>query len=119
MYGLSQLQQIAVAAVPILFAITVHEVAHGYVADRMGDHTAREQGRLTLNPLAHIDPVGTVIVPADHDGDYRVCFRLGQARSRDRGQSPRSQAGHGLGGPCRSRGQPVDGAALGLVGRLA
>ena len=63
MYGLSQLQQIAVAAVPILFAITVHEVAHGYVADRMGDHTAREQGRLTLNPLAHIDPVGTVIVP--------------------------------------------------------
>ncbi len=56
-------QKIAIWALPVLFAITVHEVAHGYVARRLGDRTAQMLGRLTLNPLRHIDPVGTVLVP--------------------------------------------------------
>ena len=47
----------------MLFAITVHEVAHGWVALRFGDSTAKMAGRLTLNPLKHVDPVGTVLVP--------------------------------------------------------
>jgi Zn-dependent protease len=57
------IQTISVIALPLLFAITFHEMAHGFVADRLGDPTARHAGRLTLNPLAHIDPFGTVILP--------------------------------------------------------
>ncbi len=56
-------QKIAVWLLPVLFAITVHEVAHGYVAKLLGDRTAESLGRLTLNPLHHIDLVGTVLVP--------------------------------------------------------
>jgi len=63
MYGLSLIQFAAVAALPLLFAITVHEVAHGWVARRLGDRTAEMLGRLTLNPIKHIDPVGTILVP--------------------------------------------------------
>lgn len=61
---LTLLQKIIVWAVPVIFAITVHEVAHGWVANFLGDPTAKSRGRLTLNPLKHIDPVGTVILPA-------------------------------------------------------
>lgn len=61
---LSQPQLIAVLAVPVLFAIIVHEVAHGWVAKYRGDPTAQRLGRLTLNPIKHIDPIGTVLVPA-------------------------------------------------------
>ena len=61
---LSLIQKIAVWSVPVLFAITVHEVAHGWVAKRLGDPTAMMLGRLTLNPVKHIDPVGTILVPA-------------------------------------------------------
>lgn len=57
-------QKIAIWALPVLSAIIVHEVAHGWVASLLGDQTARLSGRLTLNPLKHIDPVGTIIVPA-------------------------------------------------------
>lgn len=63
MYELSLLEKIVVAAVPIIFAITVHEVAHGWVAGKLGDPTARLAGRLTLNPVKHIDPLGTIVVP--------------------------------------------------------
>ena len=56
-------QNIAIWIVPTIFAITLHEVAHGYVASLCGDQTARLQGRLTVNPLKHIDLVGTIIVP--------------------------------------------------------
>lgn len=63
MSNLSLLQQITIWALPILFAITVHEVAHGWVARHFGDRTAEMMGRLTLNPVKHIDPVGTIIVP--------------------------------------------------------
>src|SRR3990172_4204604 len=63
MSGLSLPQLIAVAALPLLFAIIVHEVAHGWVAKQFGDPTAQRLGRLTLNPIKHIDPVGTLLVP--------------------------------------------------------
>lgn len=57
------MQKVAVWALPILFAITVHEVAHGWVAKRLGDPTAMMLGRLTLNPVKHVDPIGTFLVP--------------------------------------------------------
>jgi len=63
MYGLSTPQFIAIAVIPLIFAITVHEVAHGWVAKQLGDPTAERLGRLTLNPVRHIDPVGTLLVP--------------------------------------------------------
>jgi len=63
MEELTAIQRIATWALPVLFAITVHEVAHGWVARRLGDPTAFMLGRLTLNPVKHIDPVGTVLVP--------------------------------------------------------
>ncbi|NQV21337.1 MAG: site-2 protease family protein [Rhodospirillales bacterium] len=60
----SILQGLSVWALPLLFAITFHEAAHGYVAWRLGDDTAKVRGRVTFNPLRHIDPFGTVILPA-------------------------------------------------------
>ena len=63
MDDLNMMQRIAVWALPVLFAITVHEVAHGWIALRLGDKTAMMLGRLTLNPLKHIDPIGTVLLP--------------------------------------------------------
>ena len=60
---LTLIQKIAVFALPVIFAITLHEAAHGYVARFFGDMTAASQGRITANPLKHIDPVGTLLVP--------------------------------------------------------
>jgi Zn-dependent protease len=60
---LTLIQRIVVWILPVIFAITVHEVAHGWMAKKFGDNTADQQGRLTLNPLKHIDPLGTIIVP--------------------------------------------------------
>lgn len=57
------IRQLSIQAIPILLAITFHEVAHGLVAFKLGDPTAKSMGRLTLNPFAHIDPFGTVIMP--------------------------------------------------------
>lgn len=57
------IQTIAVYAIPVIFAITLHEAAHGYVARMFGDPTAYEAGRISLNPARHIDPVGTLLVP--------------------------------------------------------
>ena len=59
----SFLAKVSIAAIPVVFAITVHEVAHGWVAKHFGDRTAEAQGRLSLNPIRHIDPIGTVLVP--------------------------------------------------------
>lgn len=59
----SIIQSISIWALPVLFAITAHEVAHGWVASFFGDQTARLSGRLTLNPIKHIDIFGTIIVP--------------------------------------------------------
>jgi len=57
------IQLIALAAIPVTFAITLHEAAHGYAARHFGDYTAHNAGRISLNPLRHIDPVGTIAVP--------------------------------------------------------
>ncbi len=57
------LQTILIFALPVLFAITVHEAAHGYVARHFGDNTAYMMGRVTLNPFKHIDPIGTILMP--------------------------------------------------------
>lgn len=57
-------QKISVMALPLIFAITLHEAAHGYVAWAMGDDTAKRMGRISLNPLRHVDPFGTLILPA-------------------------------------------------------
>ncbi|RUA05792.1 MAG: site-2 protease family protein [Gammaproteobacteria bacterium] len=57
-------QTILIVAIPVLFAITIHEVAHGWVANKCGDSTAKMLGRLSLNPIKHIDPIGTIVVPA-------------------------------------------------------
>jgi len=56
-------RQIIVSAFPILIAITFHELSHGFVANKLGDPTAKMMGRLTLNPLSHIDPIGTILMP--------------------------------------------------------
>ena len=60
----SLVQTVAIYALPVLFAITLHEAAHGYVARHFGDMTAHAQGRISLNPIRHIDLVGTIVVPA-------------------------------------------------------
>lgn len=70
MENLGIIEKIVVWAIPTLFAVTVHEVAHGWVAKQLGDKTAWFMGRLTLNPLKHIDPLGTLLVPA-------LCLLLG------------------------------------------
>lgn len=57
------LQALSIGLVPFLLAVTVHEVAHGYIAYKKGDYTAKMMGRITLNPIRHIDPVGTVLFP--------------------------------------------------------
>ena len=57
------LQNIAIMAIPVVLAITLHEAAHGWVAYKFGDPTAKYAGRLTLNPIAHIDPFGTILLP--------------------------------------------------------
>jgi len=59
----SLIQKIIIWTLPVLFAITVHEVAHGWAALKLGDKTAQMMGRLTLNPIKHIDPLGTILVP--------------------------------------------------------
>lgn len=56
-------QKIIIWAIPVLFAITLHEVAHGWMALKLGDRTAQMLGRLTLNPIKHVDPIGTIVVP--------------------------------------------------------
>ncbi len=58
------IQTLAISALPVIFAITLHEAAHGYAARHFGDPTAWQMGRISLNPLRHVDPVGTLLVPA-------------------------------------------------------
>jgi Zn-dependent protease len=70
MEELNLVQKIAVWALPVLFAITVHEVAHGWMAKKYGDNTAFSQGRLSLNPIHHIDLIGTIILPG-------ICLLIG------------------------------------------
>jgi Zn-dependent protease len=60
----SFIQQISIMVLPLLLAVITHEVAHGWVAGKLGDPTARLSGRLTFNPLPHIDPIGSILIPA-------------------------------------------------------
>jgi Zn-dependent protease len=64
MQEITLVQKIAAWVLPVLFAITVHETAHGWMALRLGDRTAQMLGRLSLNPIRHIDPLGTIVIPA-------------------------------------------------------
>ncbi len=57
------IQTVLIYALPVIFAITLHEAAHGYAAQRLGDPTAAMMGRVTLNPMVHIDPIGTILMP--------------------------------------------------------
>ena len=63
MFSWELLERVAIMATPVVLAITLHEAAHGWAAWRLGDPTARDLGRLSINPLRHVDPVGTVLVP--------------------------------------------------------
>ena len=63
MQSLNLIQQLAIMALPLVFAVTVHEAAHAWVADRLGDNTARTLGRVTFNPIPHIDLIGTIALP--------------------------------------------------------
>jgi Zn-dependent protease len=63
MSDISLVQKISIWIVPVLLAITVHEVSHGWIARKLGDNTAFMLGRLTLNPIKHVDPVGTILIP--------------------------------------------------------
>ena len=76
-------QTVAIYALPVLFAITLHEAAHGYVARYFGDMTAHAQGRISLNPARHIDIVGTIVVPL-----VILWFRGGNCCSAGRSRSP-------------------------------
>jgi Zn-dependent protease len=60
---MNAIQTLAISALPVIFAITFHEAAHGYVARHFGDLTAFQQGRISLNPIRHIDPIGTILLP--------------------------------------------------------
>ena len=80
----SFLTKISIWAIPVLFAITLHEVAHGWMARYFGDRTAEMLGRLSLNPLRHIDPIGTVLVPG-------LLLAVGGPLFKD-GPGPRSMA---------------------------
>ena len=62
-FDLTILRKIVIYAIPLIFAITIHEASHGYIALRYGDHTAKNSGRLTLNPINHIDILGTIVFP--------------------------------------------------------
>src|SRR3981189_2504099 len=73
-------QTVAIYALPVLFAITLHEAAHGYVARHFGDMTAYAQGRVSLNPLRHIDVNGTIIVPLALIAFWGGKFALGWAK---------------------------------------
>ncbi len=63
MAELTLIQKICIWAIPVIFAVTVHEAAHGWAASKLGDQTAKMLGRLSLNPIKHIDPLGTVVLP--------------------------------------------------------
>lgn len=63
MDSLNIIQKIIIWSIPVIFAITLHEYAHGWVASRLGDSTAKFLGRLSLNPIRHIDPIGTLLIP--------------------------------------------------------
>ena len=116
----SLLATIALYAVPVVFAITLHEAAHGYVARIFGDQTAWMLGRVTLNPLKHIDPVGTVLVPigllllSKLMGGGGFLFGWAKPVPVNFGNLRHPEARHALGGGGRAGREFRDGARMGL-----
>lgn len=114
--------KLAVWVLPVLLAVTLHEAAHGFVAHRLGDDTAKRAGRLTLNPLAHIDPFGTVLLPALLIFTTGIAF--GYARpvpvdARKLANPKRDMIWVALAGPAANIGLALGGALLlPLVGIL-
>jgi len=113
MPDLDLLSTLFVYVIPIIFAITFHEVAHGWVASQFGDQTAKSLGRLTLNPIKHIDPVGTIVVPAVMF--YASGFIFGWAKPVPKSWS--SPKRYGVGGPCRACSKFLDAIILGHSGK--
>jgi Zn-dependent protease len=99
----SLIQTLAISALPVIFAITLHEAAHGYAARHFGDSTAWQPGRISLNPLRHIDPIGTILIPSPSCCSPAVpsCSAM-PSRCRSISAPAQSQAGHVLGGRSRS-----------------
>ena len=111
----STLSTISIAAIPVVFAITVHEVAHGWVARYFGDRTAEAQGRLSLNPIRHVDPIGTVLVPAHIAAvEQRFSVWLGKTGARKSAVHAQSTRQYGLGVGRWSWRQSRNGDYLGV-----
>ncbi len=101
--NLPYILELSLLAVVLLFSVIIHEVAHGYVALLNGDPTARMLGRITLNPVPHIDPVGTILLPAHPPFEpRRYSVRLGQAGAG----KPSQLSELPLGGDHRQRRRP-------------
>ena len=83
---------LVIALLVLIFSLTVHEAAHAWSASRLGDDTARRLGRVSLNPVVHTDPIGTLLLPLDRDGVGRAVDRLGEADARQPAQSAASAA---------------------------
>ena len=112
------LATIVLWAVPVVFAITLHEAAHGYVAKLFGDQTAWMLGRVTANPIKHIDPVGTILVPGmllllREVRQPGVHLRVGEAGAGEFRQPAQPEAGHVLGRRRRAGRQFRDGDRVG------
>lgn len=111
------IQSIALYALPVLFAITVHEAAHGYAARHFGDNTAYQQGRITLNPLKHIDPFGTIAMPLLLYFATSGAFMFGYAKPvpvdfRALGNPKRDMAWVALAGPASNLAQAIVWAVM-------
>ena len=90
-------------AIPVVIAVTFHEAAHGFVARFLGDDTAWKLGRVSLNPIKHIDPVGTILLPGSTAAGLAVPVRLCQAGASQFSRAPKSAQRYGLGScgrPC-------------------
>ena len=118
-------QTISIYALPVIFGITLHEAAHGYVAKHFGDTTAYVLGRVSLNPVRHIDLVGTIIVPlvillvTSWGAGQRHALRLGEAGTGQLPRAPQPQARHDVGRRRRARRQPVMALGWALSAKLA
>lgn len=120
----SLIQLIVAGVLPVLLAITVHEAAHGYAARYLGDKTAEMMGRLTLNPLKHIDPLGTIVIPLALYLISNGAFAFGYAKpvpvqARNFRHLRRDMALVALAGPLSNLLMAIGWAALLLVFRAA
>src|SRR5260363_292931 len=114
------IQTIAVYALPLLFSITLHEAAHGYVARIFGDSTAYLLGRVSLNPLRHIDPIGTIAIPLLMNFATGGAFLFGYAKPVPVAfHKLRNPRWHSVGRACRARMQFPASSAMGALGHCA